>query len=137
MSVQLIISPQSIPDVTSTTTTTLGNTNYVVDGLNFNSIPSSNLEEETPVPFTFLPSNLMTPNTWFRYINPATYTQPTAPAKIGNKLYIYNADYTTGSQPYAGVYQRIIGLSNQTVYRLTINFTPNATQHFGRLYIKV
>jgi len=136
MSVQLIIAPQSTPDVTSTTTTTLGTTNYVVDGLNFNSIPSSNLEQNSPA-FSFLPSNLMTPNTWFRYINPATYTQPTAPAQIGNKLYIYNADYTTGSQPYGGVYQRIIGLTNQTVYRLTINFTPNASSHFGRLYIKV
>ena len=143
MSVQLIVYPQSPPVVTpGATTYTWGSTNYIVDGQNFNSINSSNLEDDNTVGFnpgfTFYPSNLLIPNTWFRFRNAASLAaQPTAPAQIGNKLYIYNEDYTTGNKPYGGVYQRFTNLTWQKEYTIKINFTPHPTQHFGRLHLQL
>jgi len=138
MSVQLIVYPQTPPTVIpGSTSYTLGSTDYIVDGQNFNSINTSSLEEGIQA-FTSLPSNLMIPNTWFRYRNTAAFaTQPTAPTQIGNKLYIYNEDYTTGNQPFSGVYQRFTNLTHQTEYTLTVDFTPHPTQHFGTLEIMI
>ena len=120
MNTQLILYPQSYTGQYNTTTNTytIGSTEFVVDGVNFSTINSSDTYEQfqnyPPGIIAAAPPSII--NTWYRcrtpLVSPAAY-----PSMVANTLFLNSVSGAT----FTGVYQRLSGLTIGQNYDIIVD----------------
>ena len=122
MSTQLILYPQHYTgqhDVT-TTTYTIGSNEFIVDGVNFNTINASSTYEQLVYDVTGIitaaPPVIV--NTWYRFRTPNVPPQPVYPTELLSHLALPGV--VTASVNSNGVYQRMSNLIIGQTYDITI-----------------
>ena len=120
MNTQLILYPQSYTGQYNTTTNTytIGSTEFVVDGVNFSTINSSDTYEQfqnyPPGIIAAAPPSII--NTWYRcrtpLVSPAAY-----PSMVANTLFLNSVSGAT----FTGVYQRLSGLTMGQNYDIIVD----------------
>ena len=122
MSVQLVLYPQNYKGKYSASTIPVSN-EYVADNQNFNTVNSFAGYDSTAndVGLDAI-NNSVGIAAWKRFRSTGgTFATVTMPSQsYANKLELYSANGSTSS---SGVYQKIINLTQNTVYDLTINIT--------------
>tara|TARA_R100001163_G_scaffold10158_1_gene9608 strand:- start:2537 stop:5305 length:2769 start_codon:yes stop_codon:yes gene_type:complete len=122
MSVQLVLYPQNYNGRYSTSTISVFN-EYVADNVNFNTVNSLAGYDSTASDVGLdAINNSVGIAAWKRFRSTGgTFSSVTMPSQsYANKLELYSASGTTSS---SGVYQKIVGLTQNSVYDLTINIT--------------
>jgi len=122
MSVQLVLYPQNYEGRYSTTSIAVFN-EYVADNQNFNTINNlTGYDSTASDPGLDAINNSVGIAAWKKFRSTGgTFASVTMPSQsYANKLQLYSANGSTSS---SGVYQKIIGLTQNTVYDLTINIT--------------
>ena len=122
MSTQLILYPQHYTgqhDVT-TTTYTIGSNEFIVDGINFNTINASSTYEQfvngvTQI-ITAAPPVIV--NTWYRFRTPDIPPQPLYPTEVAGHLALPGVALAFAA--LSGVYQRISNLVIGQTYDITV-----------------
>jgi hypothetical protein len=122
MSTQLILYPQHYTgqhDVT-TTTYTIGSNEFIVDGVNFNTINASSTYEQLVYDVTGIitaaPPVIV--NTWYRFRTPNVPPQPVYPTELLSHLALPGV--VTASVNSNGVYQRMSNLIIGQTYDITV-----------------
>ena len=122
MSVQLVLYPQNYNGRYSATSISVFN-EYVADNQNFNTVNSYAGYDSTAndVGLDAI-NNSVGIAAWKRFRSTGgTFASVTMPSQsYANKLELYSASGATSS---SGVYQKIVGLTQNSVYDLTINIT--------------
>ena len=122
MSVQLVLYPQNYEGRYSATSISVFN-EYVADNQNFNTLLNNTGYDSTASdPSLDAINNSVAIAAWKRFRSTGgAFSSVTMPSRSNaNKLELYSANGSTSS---SGVYQKIIGLTQNTVYDLTINIT--------------
>ena len=122
MSVQLVLYPQNYNGRYSASTISVFN-EYVADNLNFNTVNSLAGYDSTASDVGLdAMNNSVGIAAWKRFRSTGgTFASVTMPSQsYANKLELYSANGSTSS---SGVYQKIVGLTQNSVYDLTINIT--------------
>jgi len=122
MSVQLVLYPQNYNGRYSASTISVFN-EYVADNVNFNTVNSLAGYDSTASDVGLdAINNSVGIAAWKRFRSTGgTFALVTMPSQsYANKLELYSANGSTSS---SGVYQKIIGLTQNSVYDLTINIT--------------
>ena len=127
MSVQLIVFPQSHDGQFSSISTTANE--FVVDGINFNSINTSSSYDSTAtnVILDVLTNQPPSPfNTWFRFRS-TSFGTPTLPTETAGNLILNSTTTFT----FSGVYQKLSSLVVGTTYQMTVDLSTTGT---GQLF---
>ena len=122
MSVQLVLYPQNYNGRYSATSISVFN-EYVADNQNFNTLLNNTGYDSTASdPGLDAINNSVGIAAWKRFRSTGgAFSSVTMPSRSNaNKLELYSASGSTSS---SGVYQKIVGLTQNTVYDLTINIT--------------
>ena len=122
MSVQLVLYPQNYNGRYSATSISVFN-EYVADNQNFNTVNSyAGYDSTASDPGLDAINNSIGIAAWKRFRSTGgTFASVTMPSQsYANKLELYSASGATSS---SGVYQKIVGLTQNSVYDLTINIT--------------
>tara|TARA_R100000781_G_scaffold32525_1_gene23724 strand:+ start:224 stop:2989 length:2766 start_codon:yes stop_codon:yes gene_type:complete len=124
MNTQLILYPQSYNGQYNTTTNTytIGSTEFVVDGINFNTINSAPTNQMAAIGYppsiiSVAPPSII--NSWYTFRSPLTPPQPSYPIEAGGTL----ALNMQGANTMSGVYQRLSGLTIGQNYDVVVNVT--------------
>jgi hypothetical protein len=119
MSVQLIVFPQNYEGQYNSIASAANN--FIVDGINFNTINTSNSYDSTAIS---APTDALTNapptqvNTWFRFRS-TLFGTPTIPTELSGNLTLLSVPVST----QAGVYQKLSNLVVGTVYQMTLTLS--------------
>ncbi len=124
MSVQLIVFPQSYDGQYNSIASTANE--FVVDGINFNTINTSDSYDSSTSGNVILDVITNQPpspiNTWFRF-RTTSFGTPTLPTETTSNLTLYSTTTLT----FSGVYQKLSNLVVGTTYEMIIDLSTTGT----------